>query len=222
MTRMFAVLITIAGIVISGLASAATPKQLKWDDLIPQAAPLEDPLTALTADQTIDFDILATFRQYGPAERTPENSRQFEDARLAQESLLKQGVDIEGTFEKYQKWQVEKEKRDNALVNQLNGETIRIAGYLLPLDFSDKGASEFLLVPYVGACIHVPPPPPNQLVYVKLEKTYMVQGLFEPVFVTGEMKTKRSERLLSLADGDSNVPVGYTLSGQKIEPYVQE
>ena len=49
-------------------------------------------------------------------------------------------------------------------------------GYLLPLEFSGKLVSEFLLVPWVGACIHTPPPPPNQIVHVKTDKPIELAG----------------------------------------------
>ena len=51
------------------------------------------------------------------------------------------------------------------------------------------GGIEFLLVPFVGACIHVPPPPPNQMVHALTEKPYEMEGLFEPVYAVGTMRT---------------------------------
>jgi hypothetical protein len=57
-----------------------------------------------------------------------------------------------------------------AIVEDLNGRIVRMPGYLLPLDVIGAKVTEFLLVPYIGACIHVPPPPPNQIVYVKVVK----------------------------------------------------
>ena len=68
-----------------------------------------------------------------------------------------------------------------------------------------------LLVPYVGACIHVPPPPPNQLVLVSTNMPYESKGLFEPVNVTGVFGTSAAETQLA--------QVGYALSADLIEPY---
>ena len=50
----------------------------------------------------------------------------------------------------------------SALVSDYDGKRVRIPGYIVPIGFDGVGVKEFLLVPYVGACIHVPPPPPNQ------------------------------------------------------------
>jgi uncharacterized protein len=68
---------------------------------------------------------------------------------------------------------------------------------------------EFLLVPFVGACIHVPPPPPNQIVYVKAEKGFEVSGSFDPVYVTGTLKV--ASQYTGLAE------TGYTLDAEKVE-----
>jgi uncharacterized protein len=68
----------------------------------------------------------------------------------------------------------------------INGEA-RVPGYMVPLEDNLFEATEFLLVPYPGACIHVPPPPPNQLVHVTMDggKTTALRSLYEPVWVQG-------------------------------------
>jgi hypothetical protein len=78
-----------------------------------------------------------------------------------------------------------------AIVPELDGRRVRIGGYVVPLDFDATKITEFLLVPFVGACIHVPPPPPNQIIYVKAAEGFEVQGEFDPVYVTGTLRTTR-------------------------------
>ena len=73
------------------------------------------------------------------------------------------------------------------VVQSLDGKRVHIGGYVVPLDFEATRVKEFLLVPFVGACIHVPPPPANQIVYVKTEQGFDVQGTFDPVWVTGTL-----------------------------------
>lgn len=92
-----------------------------------------------------------------------------------------------------------------------NGQTVRMPGYIVPLDFAGTGVTQFILVPYVGACIHVPPPPPNQLVFVTTEKPYESSGLFEAVSVTGMFGTAATSTQLA--------EIGYALSADRIEPY---
>jgi len=78
-----------------------------------------------------------------------------------------------------------------AVVTELDGKRVRIGGYVVPLDFDATKVQEFLLVPFVGACIHVPPPPPNQIIYVKAADAFEIAGQFDPVYVTGTLKTVR-------------------------------
>jgi hypothetical protein len=115
--------------------------------------------------------------------------------------------------------QAEIERRNAAVVPELNGNLVRMPGYALPLEQSAEGVTEFLLVPYVGACIHTPPPPPNQIVYVKLAKAYTVSNLYEPVWITGTISTEASSRQLSFVDGQAPVETGYKLEGLAVEPY---
>ena len=96
-------------------------------------------------------------------------------------------------------------------------------GYMLPLEFEGKGVTEFLLVPWVGACIHTPPPPPNQIVHVTLDEGNAFDSStgFEPVWIEGEMQTRKSTRNLYLADGSSDIEIGYRLQAILVERYTQ-
>lgn len=101
--------------------------------------------------------------------------------------------------------------RNAPVVRELDGQRVRLPGFIVPLDFQGTEISEFLLVPYFGACIHVPPPPANQIVYVKTGNAYAVAQLFEPVWVTGTLKAQAFFNDV----GDA----GYTMEATKIEPY---
>ncbi len=97
------------------------------------------------------------------------------------------------------------------VVEELNDVQVKIAGYVLPLDFEETEVKEFLLVPYVGACIHVPPPPPNQIIYVTSEEGIEVGGMYEPMWITGTLQTASLSS--DLAD------VGYMMTLDETEPY---
>ncbi|UZQ72085.1 DUF3299 domain-containing protein [Pseudomonas lurida] len=74
----------------------------------------------------------------------------------------------------------------------MNGKDIRIGGYPVPLETDGKGRSTlFFLVPYPGACIHVPPPPPNQLVLVRYPKGLKLDDIYTPLWVTGTLKVEK-------------------------------
>ena len=72
----------------------------------------------------------------------------------------------------------------------LDGALIRMPGFIIPLELGAEGVTSFLLVPYVGACIHTPPPPPNQLVIVSSKVPWPSDQLWDPVWVTGVMHTQ--------------------------------
>ncbi len=97
------------------------------------------------------------------------------------------------------------------VTEEYNGRTVRIPGYLVPLEFEGMGVTAALLVPYVGACIHVPPPPPNQLIFVTVSTPYESGGLFEAVWVTGVFGTSATETQLA--------EVGYAIAADEIAPY---
>ena len=75
--------------------------------------------------------------------------------------------------------------------NEVLGKKIRIDGFMVPLDF-DYGevltVEEFVLVPDAGMCIHVPPPPPNQMIFVKLKKPEKVRFMYQPILIEGVLK----------------------------------
>ena len=95
------------------------------------------------------------------------------------------------------------------VVKELDGKRVRIGGYIVPLDFEATRVTEFLLVPFVGACIHVPPPPANQIIYVKAERGFDVQGTFDPVWVTGILKV--TTEFTGLAEA------GYRIEAERVE-----
>ncbi len=95
------------------------------------------------------------------------------------------------------------------VVAELDGKRIKIGGYVVPLELNGTAVKEFLLVPFVGACIHVPPPPANQIIYVKADKAFEIKGEFDPVYVTGVMATKSAST--GLAD------TGYSLQAETVD-----
>lgn len=98
------------------------------------------------------------------------------------------------------------------VVKALDGQHIRLPGYIVPLEVTEEGrVTEFLLVPYFGACIHVPPPPSNQIVYVKSKVGVKLDELYQPYWIEGAMKVEKSTS--DLADA------GYKMEAEKIYVY---
>jgi hypothetical protein len=86
------------------------------------------------------------------------------------------------------------------VVEDLAGAVVRMPGYILPLDYAEQGsAREFLLLPYHGACVHYPPPPPNQIVYLRSPEPITYASIWEPVWVEGRMEVERVDTDLAAA-----------------------
>lgn len=108
-------------------------------------------------------------------------------------------------------WIPEFDPNGSALNTDLDGQDIILAGYVIPLELTSDGVTEFVLVPFVGACIHVPPPPPNQLVFVTSEIGWPERTLWDPVLVTGTLHANM--KLTDIAQ------VGYTMTAQNVEDF---
>jgi len=101
------------------------------------------------------------------------------------------------------------------VVKELDGVQVKLPGYIVPLDMSEDGrVTEFLLVPYFGACIHVPPPPSNQIVHATSELGVKVDELYQPFWIEGPLKVEHATS--ELADA------GYRMEAQKIYLYELE
>jgi hypothetical protein len=96
----------------------------------------------------------------------------------------------------------------------LNNKVVSVPGFMVPLEDDADEVTEFLLVPFSGACIHVPPPPPNQMIYVKLLRNQKAKMSFsEPITVTG---------LLHVQTVDSPYGnVSFSMDGDSVRPYEQ-
>ena len=91
------------------------------------------------------------------------------------------------------------------------GKSVRLPGYLVPLDDARDGIREFLLVPYFGACIHTPPPPANQIVHVRSQNPIKGMRSMDAVWVSGTLDLERSPPAM----GDS----AYTMTATRVVPY---
>ena len=97
------------------------------------------------------------------------------------------------------------------MVKEYDGSFVKIPGFVVPLDFEADRITEFLLVPYFGACIHTPPPPPNQIIYVTLEKGIAMEDVYDPIYVNGRMLVQRQDSSMGTA--------GYQVFADSIEAY---
>jgi len=217
MKRLLWILVLVLG--AGPLAAADAPRTLKWDDLLPPEEPLESPFDGLTDEQLGDLESLLGIRDLRRQGLVSPVDAVAEEEIETRHRLKRQGVDAEAILAKYDALEREVQRRGKLVVSALDGKAVRLPGYALPLEHADMGVKEMLLVPYLGACIHVPPPPANQTVYVTLAAPYKVGELWEPVWITGRMKVEATSNALTYVDGTAGIDAGYTLEGIKVEPY---
>ena len=96
-------------------------------------------------------------------------------------------------------------------LKKILGKEITMKGVMMPLDYEAKAVVEFLFMPYIPACMHVPPPPPNQLVLVKMKKGTTVQPSFYPVEIVGKLTL----------DANKDLDSSYKIEGIKIKELKQ-
>ena len=83
------------------------------------------------------------------------------------------------------------------VIEAFDGKAIRIPGFIVPLEQNDEQkATAFFVVPYFGACLHMPPPPPNQILYVEYKEGIAVENLYDPYWFEGTVKIDNHESAL--------------------------
>jgi len=200
---------------------AQTAKQIQWLDLAPKTAAAEDPFEKLSRDQLLMLSDVA-----GTRDRKAKGDKAISAADLAREQanakrLHLEGLDVDALLVRRKALAKQRKAQGELLNAALDGQTIRLPGYVLPLEITGKRVTEFLLVPWVGACIHTPPPPPNQIVHVKSDTPFEVTSLFAPVWVTGRLAAGATKRELTLLDGSSDIDIGYTVRASRIEAFTE-
>ncbi len=176
----------------SHMVSAKTYTSLEWTDLIPKSnldALLNPPPSVTDTPHDLGGDSLAA---------------------------LSNAIDL--GIQSTQKVPTPQEQAySQALVStdiktELDQTNIRLPGFIVPVEYNDdQVVTEFFLVPYFGACIHVPPPPPNQIIYVKYPKGLTLDALYDPFWIEGELKTELNQNNIATA--------AYALTADEIKPY---
>ncbi|MDH5766060.1 MAG: DUF3299 domain-containing protein [Gammaproteobacteria bacterium] len=160
-------------------------KTLEWLDLMPKS----------------DLDALMN---------PPEALKQIQDGTPEDEMDIQSLSDLNiPADDPYQKALV-----STKIIAKYNKMKVRIPGFVVPLEFDDDQViSAFFLVPYFGACIHQPAPPPNQMIYVTTSKGLKTEVLYEPFWIEGTIFTESKSMEIGLS--------AYSMSADKISPYTE-
>lgn len=165
------------------------PLPIMWHDLMPEGAEEE-----LLRQQDEFYRMLE--------QRYRANTTRLADAAASTIDSIEEGSELDympqfGNFD---------------VVEELDGQLIRIPGYVVPFDFNLSRKHEaFLFVPYMGACIHTPPPPPNQIIYVRADPAVRIKDIWEPYWLEGDLQGEEVRN----DTGDA----AYSLTLTTIDPY---
>ncbi len=141
-------------------------KEIIWDDLIPEnELEVLNKVSVLLSNPHLTMDM---------------------DVELRRELLLAQSQmndpDVQGVMNSIN------------VRSEFNNQPIQIPGFVVPVEMNDENViTEFFLVPYFGACIHVPPPPPNQIIYVRYKKGVQINSISIPFEIKGTLFTETIE-----------------------------
>ncbi|WP_284377640.1 DUF3299 domain-containing protein [Amylibacter marinus] len=163
LNRRKTVMLLSAGLLAPRAALSATPREITWEELIPEGVPYSNIIGEGELDETNDT------------------------------------------------WNPIYDENGVKLNEQLNGAYIKMPGFVIPFEITDQGVTDFMLVPYMGACIHTPPPPANQLVVVSAKTPWPSDRLWDAVWVTGQMRTQLQSTDLG--------QTGYSIVAEEMEVY---
>lgn len=151
------------------LANAANYKQIQWIDLLPEKD-LQALLEAPIPDNIIEGS--AADQINSPLSMTIKNPVSEYEQALISDKVKK----------------------------EYNDKKIKLPGYIVPIDTTDSGkATTFFLVPFFGACLHLPPPPPNQIIYASFKEGIPIDDLEKPYWIEGTVFTKKKLNDVALA-----------------------
>jgi len=111
-------------------------------------------------------------------------------------------------------WNPIYDENGSRLNSLLDGEFVKIPGFVVPLETDANGIHSFILVPYMGACLHTPPPPPNQLVLVHTPAPWNHPDPWQPIWVIGKMRTQMQSNDIA--------ETGYAIAADGIAVYEWE
>lgn len=209
---------TVAAVALVAFAAGSTlasEREIGWTELAPEAAPYANPFEDLTSDQIKDLRTVL-IQQPGDDAQSPDTAPAVKEAMARLEAS---GLDVE-YLARQREIVIEKRIENATATNaELTGHDVKISGYMLPLHVEGDKVTEFLLVPTVGACIHTPAPPPNQLIYVRYPSGFHATGLFTPVWTAGRLDASQTVQNVGYVDGRLPVEVAYKLEASDVVLY---
>jgi hypothetical protein len=210
----------VAAMLVATQASAE-PEAIQFSDLAdPLAVAFDDPYKDMGGEMLSELKLLVELDQKLSGSDLDKETRLRLEARrsAAQEKLKANGHNVKQLLE--QRWDIAKKRRTALMATNpiFNGVEVSISGYMIPAPEAADGSRFGYLVPQVGMCSHLPPPPPNQLVRVRLRAgNRMPASAYTPVRVSGKLHVEPSDTTIFILDGKARMLSGWTLETKVID-----
>jgi hypothetical protein len=196
-------------------SGASAPTAIDWSALRPDVPEEDDPFAALPEDllealrglvksrvlEAQGFPVTDSVRQ-----QRAEWVRLFAANGVAVDELLARRAAIIAA----------RRAAAEAGMPALDGAAVQVRGYLVPVATQGDRVTEFLLVPDVGACSHAQPPPPNQVVRLRVEPSLPAPGLYAPAVVSGTLRLRLETKPVYLLDGERDIGSTYAIDGATV------
>lgn len=201
-----------------GLSEDAETQAIEWNDLLPDNR-IDDPYALLTTRQLQDLAHVARIRKLLAAEKLSADGTDAKEVAAMEAKLAKEGLDVDLLLSLRDQVRRLREIQGKAVQPKLEGKTVQLAGFVVPLKETDGRVREFFLVSSYDACTHSTPPPPNQTVYGQSPDGFTLADRRVPVRVTGRLVAKVTTSLISRVEGPTRVSAAYRIEPTAIEVY---
>ncbi|WP_170425656.1 DUF3299 domain-containing protein [Ruegeria arenilitoris] len=196
--------------------------RIEWPDLIDESAQdYEDPFVELTGKQLSALRKLVRLRaQLEKGGPTPEQLNQIQvDIEATETTLAEEGVEADWLIS--QRWVVmeRREKAGTAANVDIDGVTVSLGGFVIPAPPNEDGSQMAYIVPERGMCSHVPPPPPNQMVRLRLSDSWAPSTIYEPIVVTGQIRIDPTQKEMLVVDGPVLMNAAFTLEVDDVQTF---
>ncbi|MGR5126115.1 DUF3299 domain-containing protein [Photobacterium swingsii] len=192
---------------------ANDPITLDWQTLRPEVGPNPVILPELSDENRRQIQQIFTLMK-------SDDPQALDRVTLIKKQLNAKGVDADELLELRRLYIQAQKKAAETITTAFDGKYVRIPGFLVPIEFSDAMVvTDFLLVPVAGACIHMPPPPANQIVRISFPEGYKMKNVQYPVWVEGVIASSVESEDVYIVDGTSNITMGYSLNASKVVDY---
>ena len=209
----------LAVVALSLPLTAQALQKVGWEALPdPAAQAFEDPFVDMNGPDLLDLATVVRLRDRLASGSVGDDARPRIEARLAETEgrLSAAGVNVEALLAVRSQVAESRRIAARAVNPVLDGSDVILKGFLIPAPDVD-GSGYAYLVPQLGQCSHTPPPPPNQLVRLRLGTMSAPAELYAPVEVTGTLASEATDRMLFVLDGDVRMESAWTLETQEIE-----